>query len=67
MRENVGDTDQRLRFVGGTALLAAALGPLGARRGQLAGLLALVSGALVLESAVTRTCPLNAALGIDTR
>jgi len=67
VKENVGDTDQRVRSVVGTALVGAALGPLGARSGRLPGLVALVSGALLLESAVTRTCPLNEWLGIDTR
>jgi hypothetical protein len=67
MQENVGDRDRRLRFVVGPTLLAAGLGPLGAREGRLGGLAALVAGALTLESAITRTCPVNAALGIDSR
>lgn len=67
MRENVGDRDQAARFVLGPALIALGLGPLGARQGRAAGLGALVLGALVVESAVTRTCPVNAALGLDTR
>lgn len=67
MQENVGDRDRRLRWVLGSGLVVAALGPLGAREGRLRGLGALVSGALVLESAITRTCPINAWLGIDTR
>jgi hypothetical protein len=67
VKENVGDTDQRVRAVVGTALVGAAIGPLGARSGRLPGLAALVGGALVLESAITRTCPINEWLGIDTR
>jgi hypothetical protein len=27
----------------------------------------MIGGALVIESAITRVCPLNALLGIDTR
>lgn len=67
MQENVGDRDQQLRWFLGSGLVIAALGPLGAREGRLRGLGALVGGALVIESAITRTCPVNAWLGIDTR
>lgn len=67
MQENVGDRDQQLRVLAGSALVIAALGPLGAREGRTRGLGAMVSGALLLESAITRTCPINAWLGIDTR
>lgn len=67
MKENVGGADQILRTVAGPALIATGLLRLGATRGRTSGLLAIVTGALVLESAITRTCPVNAALGIDTR
>ncbi len=66
MKENVGHTDRALRSVAGPALLALGLTSLGARRGRLAGLLALIGGALITETAITRVCPLNEALGIDT-
>jgi len=36
------------------------------RRGGLAPALALGAGALLLETAITRVCPVNAWLGIDT-
>ncbi|MFA9430453.1 DUF2892 domain-containing protein [Egicoccus sp. AB-alg2] len=67
MQENVGDLDQRLRTAVGLGLVVGALGPFGARDGRGIGLAALVGGALALESAVTRTCPVNAWLGLDTR
>ena len=66
MKENVGRTDQALRSIAGPVLLAVGYTWLGGRRGRTSGLLAMVSGALILESAITRTCPLNALLGIDT-
>jgi uncharacterized membrane protein len=67
MKENVGGADQLLRTIIGPALITAGLSRFGARSGSTAGLLALVGGALILESAITRTCPVNAALQIDTR
>jgi hypothetical protein len=67
MQENVGDLDQRIRFVAGPALALAGIGPLGARHGRLVGLAAVVCGALIVESAITRTCPVNQLIGIDTR
>jgi hypothetical protein len=67
VQENVGGVDLAIRSVVGPALMVAAFRPLGARNGRWAGLAALVSGALVTESAITRTCPLNALLRIDTR
>ncbi|CAN5651875.1 hypothetical protein BH23GEM8_BH23GEM8_19790 [soil metagenome] len=67
MKENVGGADQLLRTVIGPALITLGLTRLGARSGSTAGLLALLGGALLLESAITRTCPVNAALQIDTR
>jgi hypothetical protein len=66
MQVNVGRTDQLLRSLVGPALFLAGLGRLGGRQGQPLGLAAIIGGALVIESAMTRTCPLNAALGINT-
>jgi uncharacterized membrane protein len=67
MKENVGTTDRVVRSVLGPALLVLGYRRLGARRGRLAGLATMIAGTLVIESAVTRVCPLHAALGIDTR
>lgn len=67
MTENVGRTEQIIRGAGAVALLAVGYTALGAREGRLPGLLTLVAGAIVLETAVSRVCPLSAAIGIDTR
>jgi len=67
MKENVGGADQLIRTVLGPAMIAASVSRLGAAKGNTLGLLTLVGGVLVLESAITRTCPVNAALGVDTR
>ena len=67
MKENVGTVDRVGRFVVGPALMALGYGKWGGNEGTPAGLAAIVSGALVLESAVTRVCPVNAVLGIDSR
>lgn len=67
MKENVGRADRAARGVLGPALMSLGYGRLGGREGQAAGLLTMVSGAVLIESAVTRVCPINALLGIDTR
>lgn len=66
MKENVGGWDRVGRAMLGPALIGAGYGFLGGRRGSLAGLAAMIGGALVTETAVTRVCPLNEALGVDT-
>jgi hypothetical protein len=67
MKENVGTADQILRLIAGPALMAVGLTLLGGRAGRLRGLAAIVAGTLTLESGITRVCPVNSALGIDTR
>jgi uncharacterized membrane protein len=67
MKENVGDTDRAIRALVGPALVAAGVTRLGGRLGRTGGMAAVVGGALILESAITRVCPLNAAMGVDTR
>jgi hypothetical protein len=67
MKENVGPEDRAVRMLVGPALMALGYTRLGGRAGELAGLAAMIGGALVIESAITRVCPLNALLGIDTR
>lgn len=66
MRENVGGADRVIRGITGPGLMVAGLTALGARRGRPGGLSALVGGALLAESALTKVCPLNALLGIET-
>ncbi len=67
MQENVGTADRAVRSVVGPALMAAGYTWLGGREGRAEGLAAMVAGALIIESAITKVCPTNAALGIDTR
>ena len=67
MRENVGRADQTLRSFVGPFLLYAGYDLLNGKRGTIGGIAAMVFGALITESAITKTCPLNALLGIDTR
>jgi len=66
VKENVGRTDQAIRAVVGPGLLIAGLTLLKGKRGRPLGLAAMVGGALISETAITRTCPLNELLGIDT-
>jgi hypothetical protein len=65
MKENVGHADRMVRLVLGPALMGIGVGMMG--RGGLTGVVTLVAGVLVLESGITRTCPLNHLAGIDTR
>lgn len=66
MKENVGGIDRGIRSLVGPALMAVGYTLLGGRKGRISGLLALVAGALFSESAITKTCPLNQALGVNT-
>jgi hypothetical protein len=65
MRENVGHIDRIVRAIIGPGLMA--LGAEALRRRRMAGALGVAVGAMVLESAITRVCPLNTALHLDTR
>ncbi len=66
MKENVGRNDQMMRAVAGPLMIAAGYA-LGAKQGKGAGLMTMIAGVLVTETALTKTCPLNAFLGVDTR
>jgi uncharacterized membrane protein len=65
VKENVGRLDQIVRGVVGAGAVALALSQL--RKHPILGALGIVAGAMVTETAVTRVCPLNTALGLDTR
>jgi uncharacterized membrane protein len=67
MNENVGNEDRMLRAVTGPALMLMGYAILGGNRGHCTGLLTMIAGTALLESAITRVCPLNAMLGIDSR
>ena len=67
MKENVGTADRICRFVSGPALMALGYNRWGGRDGEMRGLAAIVGGVLLVESAITRVCPISAAVGIDSR
>ena len=66
MKENVGGADRIVRAVAAPVLIALGYTRLGGNRGALPGVLAIVTGALLAETAITRVCPMNELLGIDT-
>jgi hypothetical protein len=67
MRENVGSIDQAVRSVLGPAMIVLGYAKLGGRQGKTAGLLTMMAGVSLVESAITRVCPLTALFGLDTR
>jgi len=67
MKENVGREDRIACFVVGPIALGIGYGTLGGRHGRALGLAGMAAGLLIVESAITAVCPLNAALGVDTR
>lgn len=73
MQKNVGGFDRRARFVLGPVLaivgIAALAGAITLAAGTLGvalAAIALVVGAILTVTAVTRTCPMNSLLGVDT-
>lgn len=67
MHENVGHLDRALRAALGGALIMVGLTALGALEGRIPGLVAVIAGVLSIESAITRVCPTNYAVGISTQ
>lgn len=67
MKENVGKKDRIMRSLVGPVLMVVGYTTLKGCKGKTSGLATMIFGALVIESAITRVCPLNAAFGIDTR
>ncbi len=67
MKENVGKTDRLIRSVAGPALIGIGYLALGGNKGKIEGLATIVAGALLTESAITKVCPVNYMLGLDTR
>lgn len=65
MQENVGNLERSLRAVAGPMLVRWGYRRLKKPRRRLLGVVAIVGGAMVAETAMTRVCPINAALGID--
>jgi hypothetical protein len=67
MKENVGKLDRAIRSVAGPGLIFLGYSRLGGQEGRPVGLLAMLAGVGLIESAITRVCPMSALLGIDTR
>lgn len=67
MRENVGRKDRVIRSVLGPGMVAVGYSRLGGKEGRPLGLLMMMAGVSVSESAITRVCPLSALFGIDSR
>jgi hypothetical protein len=68
MNKNVGMVDRAARFAIGPALVLLGYSRLCGQEGRLSwGLLPLVAGVSMIQSAVTRVCPMSAMLGIDSR
>jgi hypothetical protein len=66
MKENVGRKDRNMRRIVGPLLLLMGYRMWNAKRRRTLALATIVAGSMVSETAVTRVCPLNALLGIDT-
>ena len=67
MKENVGQKDQMIRSLIGPGLIILGYFFLKGKKGNLGGLTSMVAGTLISESAITKVCPVNEFLGIDTR
>ncbi len=67
MKENVGTVDRAARSIVGPALVALGYTRWGGDEGRPLGLLAMMGGVTIIESAITRVCPINGLLGLDTR
>lgn len=66
MKENVGGADRIARAVAGPLLIALGYARWGGDEGEIPGLLAILGGAFLVETAITRVCPVNEAAGVDT-
>jgi hypothetical protein len=67
MKENVGRIDRMARSVVGPGLILVGYTRLGGKQGRAPGLLCMMAGMAVTESAITRVCPLSSWMGVDSR
>ncbi len=67
MKENVGTTDRIIRSIAGPALFVTGYTKWGGNKGKTGGLVAMFLGFALIETAITRVCPLNELVGLDTR
>ena len=66
MKENVGGLDRALRWIGGPLLAFEGYARFDGRSGRLLGLAGIFGGGLLLGTALTGVCPVNALLGRNT-
>jgi hypothetical protein len=66
MKENVGGWDRRIRSIAGPILLGVGTRMLTRRKSPIGGVAAMLAGAMLSQTAMTRVCPMSAALGINT-
>lgn len=67
MKENVGKEDRLIRSVVGPALIGVGYLALGGNKGKAGGIVSMIVGTLLAESAITKVCPVNHFFGVDTR
>lgn len=67
MKENVGKTDRALRGIFGPLLVLAGYSRMKSGKGGMLGGLGMLLGTALTETAITRVCPLNKLMGIDSR
>lgn len=67
MKKNLGTIDRIIRFVVGAALLLGGLLMLGGLGGNIIGIVAAVVGIILIATAAISWCPIEMALGINTR
>lgn len=67
MKENIGKEERMIRSIAGPALIGLGLIALGGHKGKIGGLLSMIAGTLITETAITKVCPVNHFFGVDTR
>jgi len=67
MKENVGTMDQTLRGIFGPLLVLTSYSRLKAGKGGLLSGLGMILGTALTETAITRVCPLNKLMRVDSR
>jgi len=63
---NVGGADRAVRLIAGLTALAVGLGLLGATRGEVAGVVVSIVGAVMLLTAIVGFCPAYLPFGLST-
>jgi|GEM_PF-3432922 len=67
MKENVGGMDQTIRGIFGPLLVMTSYSRLKSGKGGLLSGLGMILGTALTETAMTRVCPLNKLMGMDSR